>query len=67
MCFGSHSIPAPPPQPLPPSPRQAGLDAQADSVRRARSAIAPRSSTVITSASGDPDYQKNVQTTKLMA
>lgn len=67
MCFSQKTPkpPKPPPIPTPPDPQAADLKAEEDARRRALGAAAPRSSTVLTSPLGDPNYGAGVVGTKL--
>ena len=56
MCFGGGKTPAPPkppPMPIPPNPREEGLVAQQDEIRRRRAANMTRTGTVLTTPMGD--------------
>lgn len=66
MCFSSKP-PKPPKLPPPVDPAKAQIEAEADVIRRQKAALAPRSSTVMTSPTGDPAYGQSVGTTKLVA
>lgn len=67
MCFSTPRPPKPPPLPKPVSPAQADISSQQDDMRRQRSAIAPRASSVITSPTGDSQFGMNVGVTRLVA
>ena len=69
MCFfpKAPKPPKPPPLPLPVDPSKANIEAEADVIRRHKAALAPRSSTVVTSPTGDPGYGASVGVTKLVA
>lgn len=53
MCFFGSKTPKPPPVPTPPSPREEGLVAQQDELRRRQRTAMSRSGTVLTSPMGD--------------
>lgn len=69
MCFSTKvpKAPKPPPLPLPVDPQKATVEGEADIIRRQKAALAPRSSTVVTSPTGDPGYGGNVSVTRLVA
>jgi hypothetical protein len=66
MCFVSDP-PKIKPDPLPMTPDQASFKADSDLQKKKALAIAPRSGTVITSATGDPNYGKSANVTRLVA
>ncbi len=68
MCFFSApKPPAPPPIPMPVSPQQAEIASQEDAQRRGKEAKMPRSSTIISSSTGDSGYGKSIVGTRLVA
>lgn len=69
MCFSAKvpKAPKPPPLPKPVDPIKATQEGEEDIIRRQKAALAPRASTVVTSATGDPGYGGNVGVTKLVA
>lgn len=69
MCFKTKTpkAPKPPPLPKPVDPMKAAVEGEEDIIRRQKAALAPRASTVVTSATGDPGYGLNVGATRLVA
>ena len=63
MCFSMPKAPKPPKPamlPLPVNPQKAVIEGEDEIIRRQKAAMAPRSSTVVTSATGDPGYGSSV-------